>query len=122
MTILIVDDDRDQRELRSLLLTRSGFTTLEAGDKQTAKQIAAERRPAAALVDLKIPTIDDGFELIRELKTCDPSIRVIVLTGVPRNSFQHRPEAALMDELLTKPTTTAVLLGALRFAQAKTAG
>jgi two-component system, sensor histidine kinase len=114
MTVLIVDDDQDQRELRSLVLTRSGFTTFQASDKQTACQLAAEHHPAAALVDLKIPTVNDGFELIRELKALDSSIKVVVLTGAVPSSFQNRPEAKLMDELLTKPTNTAVLLNALR--------
>jgi DNA-binding response OmpR family regulator len=114
MKVLVVEDDRNQREVRSLLLARSGFVALEAGDANSAKVIAAEHLPHVAIVDLGLPTIDDGLELIRDLKRQNPGMRVIVLTGRRRNSFENRPGADLIDQLLMKPASTAALIQALR--------
>jgi DNA-binding response OmpR family regulator len=114
MKVLVVDDDQTQRELRALLLGQSGFTTVEASDKITARRLALEHRPGAAVVDLRLPRIEDGLELIRDLKAMDSTMRVIVLTGKMPASFASWPEAAMVDDLLIKPSPTAELIRTLR--------
>lgn len=114
MTILVVDDDAEQRELRMMLLTRNGFDAIEAGDKQSAALIARDRRPAAAIVDLKLPKVADGLELLRELKSLNSNMRLIVLTGMLREKVNSLPGTNLIDELLIKPTSTTKLIRILR--------
>ena len=62
MKILVVDDDHDQRQLRSQLLARHDFEALQAADAKTAKALLLEHRPAVVLLDLSLPTLDDGVE------------------------------------------------------------
>lgn len=114
MTILVVDDDRDQRELRSLLLTRNGFEAVSAADKTSAKQLAAAHRPDAAVVDLGLPTIQDGLELIRDLKALDSGMRVVVLTGSTQRALANDLNSAPVDDLFIKPASTAALVRKLR--------
>lgn len=114
MKVLVVDDDQDQRQLRSQLLARHGFEALEAPDGVTAKTLAIEHRPRAVVLDLGLPTLDDGLALIRELRSLDEDVRLIVLTGRLRSSFESRPEAKLVNDLLIKPTSTARLVRTLR--------
>jgi DNA-binding NtrC family response regulator len=114
MKILIVDDDCDQRHIRTLLLLRAGFETSETGDAAGAKAIAAAQHPRAAVIDLRLPTIEDGIALIRELKVLDPAMRLIVLTGVNAHVLDARPERILVEKLLVKPAPTADLIDALR--------
>jgi CheY-like chemotaxis protein len=114
MMILVVEDDADQRQLRTMLLLRGGFETIEAGDKRGAILQATTHRPAAAIVDLRLPTVNDGLELVRELKSFDPRMRVIVLTGTSRQKVQDLPGAEMIDELLIKPTPSSKLIGILR--------
>lgn len=114
MMILVVDDDAEQRELRMMLLTRNGFDAIEAGDKESAALIARARHPAAAIVDLKLPRVADGLELIRELKSLDSNMRLIVLTGMLREKVNSLPGTNLIDELLIKPTSTTKLIRILR--------
>ena len=114
MRILVVDDDREQCQLRALLLSSSGFDALEALDGASAKLLAASQRPTAAVVDLGLPTYEDGFRLIRDLKAIDSDIRVVVLTGAGPNKVASRPEASLIDKLLIKPASTADLIQTLR--------
>jgi len=113
MKILIIDDDADQREIRALLLSQTGFEVSEAGDAASAKTIAAEERPNAAVIDLRLPTIEDGLALIRDLKTMNPAMRLIVLTGARANVLEARPVRLLVDQLLVKPAPAAALIQAL---------
>jgi DNA-binding response OmpR family regulator len=114
MKVLVVDDDGDQRELRSLLLTRAGFDAIPARDKESAKELAIMYRPGAAVVDLALPTIEDGVELIRELSSIHPGIRLVILTGWTRNAAQKQLDGLRIDELFIKPMATAELIRTLR--------
>lgn len=114
MKILVVDDDQDQRHLRSQLLIRHGFDTFEAPDRATATRLAIEHRPSAVVLDLGLPTTEDGLALIRELRSLDAAVHLIVLTGRNRRILETRPEAELIDHLMVKPASTAQLVRALR--------
>lgn len=108
--VLLVDDDEEQLALRALLLQRAGFAVTCAADSSSALQLAAKQGPHCAVVDLRLPTEDAGLHLLRELKTLDTNIRLIVLTGANRDRLLSRPEAALVEEILTKPTASAALI------------
>ena len=82
MKILVAEDDSDQLELRSLLLSQSGFETIPARDSASALQAAATHKPDCAVVDLRFPAEEHGLGLIRELKRLHASMRIIVLTGM----------------------------------------
>jgi two-component system, response regulator, stage 0 sporulation protein F len=114
MKILVVDDDRDQRELRSLLLARSGFDALSASDKASARNLAAKHHFSVAVIDLGLPAMEDGVELIRELKARDSGMRVIVLTGSGKSVISSKLEPHLVDHLFVKPASTADLIRTLR--------
>jgi two-component system, OmpR family, response regulator len=114
MTILIVDDDNDQRSLRSMLLAQNGFAPLEAGDKGSARRLAQDHKPEAAVLDLRLPTVEDGRELIRDLKAAHSAMRIVVLTGAERLVVEQMPEMLLIDELMIKPASTAELIRTLR--------
>ncbi len=119
MKILIVDDDSDQRQIRALLLSQAGFEAFEAGDVAGAKIIAAAEHLQAAVVDLRLPTVEDGLALVRDLKALNPATRLVVLTGAGINVLARRPERLLVDQLLVKPAPTAALIDAIRGALLK---
>jgi len=97
--VLVVDDDVFFRESIVAFLRRRGFTTLEAGDFETAYNLAAEARPTAAIIDLVLPPgpnqpvhVDQnlGVELARRLKQLDPTIAVVLFSA-----FGNRSRAVL---------------------------
>lgn len=114
MKILLADDDADQLSLRGMLLRRSGFETIEATDLASAIQLARAQKPTCAVVDLLFPTHEIGFQLVRELKTLDSSIRVFVLTGGDPARWSQRREADLIEEVLMKGSPSAHLIEKLR--------
>lgn len=81
-TILIVEDEKDIRELLAINLRREGFNVLEGGDGPQAVELAQENRPDLILLDLMLPGLD-GLSVCRSLQK-DPStagIPVIMLTA-----------------------------------------
>lgn len=114
MRVLLADDDRDQLSLRSMLVARSGFDTLEAADHDSALHIAAAEKPECAVVDLRFPTEDAGLRLIRDLKQLNADIHLFVLTGADPERFRARPERRLVDQVIVKGGSSAQLLQQLR--------
>ena len=82
VTVLIVDDEPQARELVGEMLEREGFGVLEAGDGATAVRLAAERRPDLVLLDLVMPGMN-GFEVAAGLRRnpATADIPVLVLTA-----------------------------------------
>jgi DNA-binding response OmpR family regulator len=114
MKVLVAEDDRDQLELRSLLLSQSGFEALPAGDAAEALRAAAEQRPECAVVDLRFPAEEHGLGLIRDLKRLNAAIRIIVLTGGSAACLDHLPENALVDQVIVKGASSARLIEIIR--------
>lgn len=114
MKVLLADDDEDQLHLRALVLEKSGFETIEAGDSASAMRAAAAQKPQCAVVDLRLPTQALGLALIRDLKSLDAAMRIIVLTGSDPNRFDGLPEKKLVDEVILKGASSAQLVAKLR--------
>jgi two-component system nitrogen regulation response regulator NtrX len=82
LDILIVDDERDIRELVAGVLEHEGYGTRAAGDSDSALEAIAERRPSLVLLDVWLQGSRlDGLELLDEIKRRDPSIPVLMISG-----------------------------------------
>ena len=80
--ILVVDDERDIRELVTGVLEDEGYSTRSAADSDAALEAMAERRPSLVLLDVWLHGSRlDGLELLDELKRRDPTIPVLVISG-----------------------------------------
>lgn len=109
--IVVVDDDRDTRELYRACFDMSGYLTAEAGTGEEAIAAARRLRPDVVLTDLILPDID-GFSVARRLKA-DPAtsgIHVILLTGFSPDDLQSKAAAAGVDRALLKPCLPQVML------------
>ena len=74
--VLVVDDDREIRELLVELLSIEGYEVSAAGDGQLALAEARARRPDVILLDLMMP-IMNGWEFR------DAQLKDLELAGVP---------------------------------------
>ena len=82
LDILVVDDERDIRELVAGVLEDEGYETRDAGDSDSALEAIAARRPSLVLLDVWLQGSRlDGLELLDEIKRRDPSIPVLVISG-----------------------------------------
>ena len=76
LDILIVDDEKDIRDLVSGVLEDEGFSTRTAANSQEALQALAERRPSLALLDVWLQGSKlDGLQLLEEIKRRDRRCR-----------------------------------------------
>src|SRR5256885_9216703 len=79
-SILVVDDERGQREILEMILSSEGYDITTAASGEAALRLARERRFDLALTDLKMTGMD-GIELLQKLLAHDSSIIVILLTA-----------------------------------------
>ena len=104
--VLIVDDEADQREFtrRGLRKTEPGWILEEAADGYGAGIKIGTFRPDLILLDLQMPGVD-GLSLCRSIRSNPDThrVRIIALTGDPREEIATRAEAAGADLCLTKP-------------------
>lgn len=113
--MLIVEDDRDQLLVRSMLLRHNGFEVFEADSYDSGIKVASHNQVDCVVVDLFLPTEKDGLSLIRDLKTVRPLLQVLVLTGsTPR---LKSPEIEMADGIFAKGTSVRLLLNRLKHLQ-----
>jgi len=104
MNILVVEDDRDIRELVCQSLTQNDFRTTGCRDVQEAKQSLAEINPDCLVVDWMLPD-GSGVELIRWMRRQDQyqQIPVLMLTARAQESDMITGLDSGADDYLTKP-------------------
>lgn len=78
--ILLVDDEREFVQTLSERLLMRDMGSAVAYDGESALEVAREDEPDVMILDLKMPGID-GIEVLRRVKSTQPEIEVIILTG-----------------------------------------
>ena len=108
-SILVVDDEKAQREILEMILADEGHDVTTAASGEAALKFAKERRFDLALTDLKMTGMD-GIELLQQLLAFDSSIIVILLTA--HGSIESAKEALRRGafDYLEKPYDKAALL------------
>jgi len=103
-TILIVDDNQDNRELVVKILKRCGYTTCEAVDGEEALVRAASDRPDLILMDIALPKID-GLEATRRLRQMAGLMDtpIIALTAHAMKGDREKALAAGCSDYIAKP-------------------
>jgi two-component system nitrogen regulation response regulator NtrX len=82
LDILIVDDERDIRELVAGVLSDEGYDCRTAGDSQSALDAIDERRPSLVLLDVWLHGSPmDGLEVLDAIKLREPELPVIIFSG-----------------------------------------
>jgi DNA-binding NtrC family response regulator len=78
--VLVVEDEKVQRELLERQLIRRGYEVVACGSGEEALARAAEQDCDLALLDLALPGIS-GLDTFKKLREIRPSIEAILLTG-----------------------------------------
>ena len=95
LSILLVEDQDDGRNVLAEFLRFAGFQVTTAEDGHRALELAARQRPDLVLMDLAMPGLD-GWEATRRLKT-QPATRTIpiwALTAFSDRKARDRAFAA----------------------------
>lgn len=82
LDILIVDDERDIRELVAGVLSDEGYDCRTAADSSSALDAVDEKRPSLVLLDVWLHGSKmDGLEVLDAIKAREPELPVIIFSG-----------------------------------------
>lgn len=121
-TILLVEDEEAVRSLAKRILTQKGYRVLEAPDGAIALRIAAGHVGEIDLVltDVAMPNLG-GRGMVEELRELSPDVRVLFMSGYPKEEIFPDKEMARATPYLQKPFTSDTLFrevrGALGYAR-----
>ena len=80
--VLVVDDEADIRELVAGILSDEGYAVRTANDSESALAAIKSRKPALLILDIWMQGGGmDGLELLDLVKTLDPDLPVIMISG-----------------------------------------
>ncbi len=119
-TVLVVEDDAEQRAVLVRELGSRGYRTQEAPDGRAAIERWEASRPDVVLLDLGLPDMD-GLDVIRRIRR-DAMTPIVILSG--RYAEREKVEALERgaDDYVTKPFGVDELHARLRVALRRAAG
>jgi two-component system, OmpR family, KDP operon response regulator KdpE len=112
--ILVVDDERELRQLLQTGLGGYGYIVEVAADGVEAVERARDWRPDVIVLDLELPRLH-GIDVCRMIRTWS-SVPIIVLTVRDADSDKIRALDEGADDYLTKPFSLGELLARIRVA------
>ncbi|HEY7496882.1 MAG TPA: ATP-binding protein [Vicinamibacterales bacterium] len=114
-TILLVEDQPEVRAIARTLLTRQGYTVIEAdGGPQALTLVRSQTAPIHLLLtDVVMPAIG-GPELARQLRVIHPELRVLFASGYTDDALAQQGVLQPGSDLIQKPFTREALLQKVR--------
>jgi CheY-like chemotaxis protein len=114
-TVLIVEDDEDVRAYLTEAVRSLGYRVTTAANATVALDILSnkDRRFDLMLTDVVMPGMN-GRQLGAAAAKLRPNLRIIYMTGYPRNAVTHQGRLEEGLEVLQKPITQSLLASRLR--------
>ena len=103
--ILIVEDDKELREMLKISLIRRKFTVFEAANGKDAIIRFKPSITDLVITDLIMPE-EDGLKVIMKLRELKPSIKIIAISGGGKagpGSYLNLAKALGADAIYSKP-------------------
>ena len=118
MSILIIEDDQDIRELIRFNLAKEGYRVLCAEDGESGYAKALDNRPGIILLDLMLPKMSGMkvCELLRKNPKTSP-IPIIMITAKASDNDIVKGLSLGADDYITKPFSISVLQARIKAVQ-----
>ena len=115
LTILVIEDHPDQRDLLAIVLQREGYRVITAGNGVEALEKLQKEEVQIALSDIMMPKMD-GFELIKSIRSDSAlkGIYLILITARIQEGDRVRGLDLGADDYITKPFSFSELLARVR--------
>lgn len=113
--ILIVDDERDNRELLEIILTHEGFIPATASTGEEALAILAIHPADLVLLDIMMPGMD-GYQVAARIKgnAATKDIPVIMLSALDGRDVRMQARSVGADDFVAKPVERVDLCERMR--------
>jgi two-component system, sensor histidine kinase len=106
LSIVLVEDQDDSREMLQLVLQTRGHSVVSASDGPEGLAAILRERPDVALVDIGLPGMD-GYELAKAVRAeLANSVKLVALTGYGQPADVARSSDSGFDRHVTKPLAT----------------
>jgi DNA-binding response OmpR family regulator len=105
-TILVVEDNNNQRALYQEELAEEGYQVLTAADGREALAMAREKRPDLVVLDVNMPVMD-GLDTLSYLLEIDSGLPVIINTAYA--SYQDSFNSWSADAYIVKSSDLSEL-------------
>ena len=116
LTVLVVDDEPDAREVLAFILLTRGARVEEAGDPEAALAYLAMHTPDVLISDIAMPG-EDGYSFIQRVRALQNdgkrAIPAIALTAFVRDVDRERALRAGFDMHLPKPMPVTSVIQAV---------
>lgn len=109
-TILIIDDEVQNRKLLDVFVKAEGHSAIFATNGESGIDMAIRQKPNLILLDLMMPDMD-GFEVARQLKGNPETkdIPIIAVTALTDVASHKRMLMAGVEEFVNKPVNRVEL-------------
>lgn len=106
--ILVVEDNRDYRELLWNFLENAGYEVKACADGTEALALAGQISFDLILLDLMLPTVS-GYEVCETIRKSQDT-PIIMLTALDSEAHQLRGYDLSIDDYITKPVSMPLLI------------
>jgi diguanylate cyclase (GGDEF)-like protein len=115
LTVLVIEDHPDQRDLLAIVLQREGYRVVTAANGVEALEKLQQENIQIALSDIMMPKMD-GFELVNKIRndTALKNLYVILITARIQEGDRVRGLDLGADDYITKPFSFSELLARVR--------
>lgn len=109
--VLIVEDDRDVRDITRYVLESADYAVITATNADEAlAMLSGHPEIALVLTDVNMPGAMDGIDLVRELRRSGNPVRCVVVSGDAMHAAERLGDLA---QFLAKPYDRRSLLTAV---------
>lgn len=114
-TVLVVDDERESRDLAGELLTHAGYSVMYASNGIEALNIVGKWAVDLIVMDMMMPVMD-GITATRRLKSdiLTARIPILAMTGDPGDALRQEATEAGCDTYIIKPVDPVALVSLVR--------
>jgi DNA-binding response OmpR family regulator len=82
MKVLVVDDNKNMATIIRMMMEKKNHRVITANDGENGYAAYLQFKPDLVLTDIQMPK-KNGFELMTKIRSHDPSIMAIYMTGDP---------------------------------------
>ena len=114
-TVLIVDDEKDIRDLLAYNLSKEGFGVLTAADGKEALKMLADHHIALVVLDIMMPGFD-GYEVCKQIRANEKTANLPILFLTAKSAeADHLLGLELgADDFIQKPVSPRILVARVK--------
>lgn len=102
LTILVVDDEADQRKILAGYLKKKGYNVIEAISAEQGIELANKNMVDLILTDFKMPD-KTGLDLLKEVRAKNPEVAIVIMTAFGTIESAVEAMRAGAYDYITKP-------------------